>query len=430
MKNTTKRLDYKWVIAVLSFFLILTAVGFMSTPRSLFIVPITEALGISRTAYSLNDTARYVSGAVVNLFFGVLVARFGAKKLALAGFLTLCASALCYTLADNVVVLCLGGFLLGVGGSWTSTSIISYVINHWFTTHKGTIMGAVLAASGVGGAVATQILSPIIESGPFGYRNAYWLTIAILLAFSVLLFFFFKDKPDSPITPAVTTKKERSQDWSGIEFSEAMKKWYFYGIIAVVFLSGMILQGTYGIAGAHLKDAGLEPTLAATVISANAVFLSIFKFLTGVVYDKWGLRVTVSLCMLSSVVGSIFLVLVTPTPIGITCAFGYSALSALALPLETIALPLYANDLFGQKSVDHMVGIFASVLYGGFACSSIILNALCDAFGSYNVGIIACSIGIALVWVFVNIVITSAYREKKHLLEEADDQQSAQETSV
>lgn len=420
MKNCKKQLEYKWVIAILGFLMIFLALGFMSVPRSLFIVPITEALGISRTAYSLNDTARYVSGAITNLFFGVLVARFGAKKLAITGFLTLCASALCYALAGNVFVLCLGGFLLGVGGAWTSTSIISYVINHWFSEHKGTIMGGVLAASGVGGAAATQILSPIIESGPYGYRNAYWVTIAILLAFSVVLLIFFKDKPDTPITPSATAKKQRSQDWSGISFSAAMKKWYFYGIIAVVFLSGMILQGTYGIAGAHLKDVGLKPELAAIVLSVNSVFLSVFKFLTGVVYDKFGLRTTVTTCMSSSVIASILLVLVNPTPLGVACAFGYSILSALALPLETIALPLYAGDLFGHKSVDHLVGIFAAVLYGGFAVSSVILNAISDIFGSYNVGIIGCSIGIALVLILTQVVISAAYREKKHILEAED----------
>jgi len=281
-------------------------------------------------------------------------------------------------------------------------------------------MGAVFAASGVGGAAATKILSPVIDSGISGYRYAYGLIVIILLVFTLLLLIFFKDKPNEPITPAGNTKKKRLQEWSGIEFSVAMKKWYFYGIIAVVFLSGMILQGTYGIAGAHLKDSGLDSSLVATVISLNSVFLSIFKFLTGVIYDKWGLRVTVSACMISSVVSSIALVLVSPTPLGITFAFAYSILSALALPLETIALPLYAGDLFGQKSTDHMIGIFASVLYAGFAVSAIALNAIYDLFGSYDIGIIACSIGIALVLVLTHIVISAAYREKKRLLDEAD----------
>ena len=60
--------------------------GFCSSSKSLYISAITEALSISRSTFSINDSCRYIATSIVNLFFGVLIGRFGARKLIAAGF--------------------------------------------------------------------------------------------------------------------------------------------------------------------------------------------------------------------------------------------------------------------------------------------------------------------------------------------------------
>ena len=67
---------------------------------------------------------------------------------------------------------CIGGILLGLGFSCTTTTMVGSIINKWCCESKGTIMGAVLAANGIGGAIAIQIITPVTETGVFGYRNA------------------------------------------------------------------------------------------------------------------------------------------------------------------------------------------------------------------------------------------------------------------
>ena len=88
MKNNLekkRRFDYKWVVIGVSFLMVFTSLGFCSSPKGLFIDPITETLEIGRTEYSVTDTMRYVATAVLNLFFGTLIVKFGPKKLAIAG---------------------------------------------------------------------------------------------------------------------------------------------------------------------------------------------------------------------------------------------------------------------------------------------------------------------------------------------------------
>ena len=143
----TKKFDYKWVIVAISFLMVCVSLGFCSSTKSLFLGTVTEYLGVDRGVFSINDSCRYIATAVLNLFFGVMVAKFGPKKLILAGIFCLIGAMVVYATATNIILFYLGGTLLGIGFSWTSTTMVGYVVNIWCKENKGTIMGAILASN-------------------------------------------------------------------------------------------------------------------------------------------------------------------------------------------------------------------------------------------------------------------------------------------
>jgi dipicolinate synthase subunit A len=61
MEKKNRRFDYKWVVVALCFMMVLVCLGFCSSPRSLMIDPISKALGIDRSVYSITDSCRYAS---------------------------------------------------------------------------------------------------------------------------------------------------------------------------------------------------------------------------------------------------------------------------------------------------------------------------------------------------------------------------------
>ena len=126
-----KKSNYKWVVVAACFLMIFTCLGFGSSTKPLMLKPITESLGIERSLFSINDSFRYITTSIVNIFFGALIAKFGARKLIGFGFLALTGSALCYALATHVLVLYLGGMLLGMGFSFTTTTMVGFVVNKW-----------------------------------------------------------------------------------------------------------------------------------------------------------------------------------------------------------------------------------------------------------------------------------------------------------
>ncbi len=415
-----KKLDYKWVVVGVCFLTVMITLGFCSSTKSLYLDVVTKKLGIDRSLFSLNDTFRFVANAIVNLFFGTLVMKFGTKKLMLAGILSLTGSMVCYATANSLFMFYLGGVLLGIGFSWTGTTMIGCVINKWCKENRGTIMGAVLAANGIGGAIAIQLLSPIIEAGGESYRNAYLISGLAVLFVGVLLLIFMREAPKfyTSSVPVHKKKKGRGEPWPGIPYARAKATPYFYVALVCIFFTGFCLQGITGIAKAHMRDVGLTAEYVAYAMSFHSLALAGFKFLTGIIYDKFGLRFTTSMCSITASAVMLLLALITNSPAGMAIAMIYSIFSSLALPLETIMLPIYASDLFGEHSYEKVLGIFVSVNVCGYALGSPAVNLCFDLVGTYKPILFVCSAIMLTVTVIMQFVVSKAHKLRAEVVAE------------
>ncbi len=390
-EQTKKKLnfDYTWIIIGLCFLIVAVSLGLCSSGRNLYLTAITDALDIPRGAFSLTNTIRFFTTTVFNLFFGKLVYRFGTKKLVCAGFICLISFALINSVANNLFVFYLGSIFLGIGISWTGTTIMSAVVNKWCKSNKGTVTGAILAANGIGGAIAVQIISPIIfaEGKPFGYRTSYLLVAIVLAVVLALVVIFFRESPKGDNEKIVVGKKKRKsrgQGWVGMDYRTAVRKPYFYLAILCMFFTGMALQGIGGIALPHMYDIGLAKAFVATVSSVSSVLLTLSKFSTGFMYDKLGIRTSMNISLGCAFVSILGLVLITNSSAGQIIALVRSVFSAVALPLETVMLPLFAMEFFGNKEFEKFVGMFAAASTAGFAIGSPLGNLCYDILGDYN----------------------------------------------
>ncbi len=430
-----KKFDYTWVIVVVCFLSVCICLGFCSSGRTMYLTAITDALGIKRSAFSVSDTVRFMTTSIASLFFGRLVNKFGTKTLMCTGYVLLIGFALLSSVSEHLIGFYIAGMLLGLGLSWTGTAMVSVVINRWCKKNKGAITGAILAANGLGGAISVQILSPVIfeEGNLFGYRNSYRIIASILFVMLMLIVIFFRNAPKGeaaePI-PVGKEKKARGTGWVGMEYSQATKKPYFYLSILCVMFTGLSLQGLSGISTPHMYDIGLDKGFVATLLTINSLCLLSAKFLTGFMYDRIGIRKTMNICLACSFISIMTLVLLRNTPTGMVFALISVVFSAIGLPLETVMLPLFASDLFGNKSFDKMVGIFSAACTAGFALGAPLANLFYDIFGSYNIPFILFAVMLVFVTVTMQIVLNMAHRDRVEILraiEEAEKSQIAVE---
>ena len=268
----------------------------------------------------------------------------------------------------------------------------------------------VLGANGIGSAVATMVLSPIIASSAFGYRKAYFLIVPLLAVTGILASIFLSDPPDGSVTPQ--KKKARGQRWAGIDYSVIRRRPYFYAALLGVFLTGMMLQGASGVDKAHMIDVGLDETFVTGILSMGSLILTCGKFLTGACYDRFGLRVTMLVCDVLAVLTMLTLAIVAPSSSGMTYALIHCVCSPLALPLETVMLSLITNDMFGDASFNKVLGIVTAVNYAGFAVYSPLVNLCYDVFGTYVPILYAFAIMMAAVAVIFQFAITAAHKDR------------------
>ena len=407
------RFSYQWVIIACCFLMIFTALGFGSTPRKLFMVAVPKALGVDYGPYSFSDTFRYGVTAIVNLFFGTLVTKFGPRKLIGSCFVLLTLSMLTLAAAESLPVIYLGSALLGAGLTMTSTTMSSYVVNLWCKKNKGAVTGLVLCANGLGGATAMQVLSPIINESVFSYRSAYRLAALIMLAVGFVIVLFFRNSPQADAAlPAAGKKQPKGNVHEGITLQQALHKPYFYIAAVCIFLTGMVLQSIVGSDANHMTQAGLNQQSIAAALSIHALVLSASKFLTGALYDRKGLKITMFICDLAALLTLLLLIFINDSASGRMMAYGYSVASAIALPLETIMLPLITAELFGQKSYAQMLGIISAINTLGFSFGPPFTNFVFDALGTYVPVFWAYVLVMALVTAAFLYALTAAARER------------------
>ena len=421
-----RKFEYKWVILAACFLMTFFALGFCSGNKGLYLSAITEALQLPRSLFSINDSFRYVSSAVLNLFFGTLLYKFGIRKMVAFGFISLAASMFIYSVANDILMFYLGGIMLGLGLTFTTGTMTSSIIRRWFKKDIGKYTGIVYAANGIGGALAAQIVSPMINNPDniFGYRDAYRLMSVILVVVGVIIVVALRERPKDETMEVVNlkSKKKRGASWVGMEYAQAIRRPTFYIAGLIVFLTGFMLQGINTVYAAHLKDSGLDPAYVATIASVFSLTLTVTKILVGAMYDRFGLKVVMLVCQLAGVVAFVAMIFIQSSMTGMVLAVVFALLYALSLPLETLVIPLIVNDLFGNASFDKILGMFIAMNYTGYALGAPIINLCYDMLGSYKPAFMLYS-ALMLVTLFIfRGVMNTANKDKEMILSQQTEE--------
>lgn len=400
--------NYKWVILVICFLMEFICLGFCSSNVGLYTKAVTEALNIKRSIYSLSSSIRYITQVIAALYFGKLVERFGVKKMACIGLSSLIGSVLTRAFATQFYHFYIGSVFWGIGVVFSGGTMAGTIIRRWFHQDVGRYMGIVMSANGIGGAIAAQIISPLINNGEtFGYRKAYLLSAAVAFIIAALVMIFLKAPPADIASPATQNgkKKPKGALWEGIPYALVKRKPYFYATAVMVFITGISLASIGSITLVYMADIGLPDSFIAIYATLSSLSLAFSKLLVGITYDKRGLRFTMLLCQLAAVLSFILKTILSNSVEGIVFAVIAVILTSFATPMETVMIPLITGDLFGLASYDKVLGILGAMNSLGLCLGSFLGDLCFDIFGTYipcfwffTVSMIAVAVGYRFVF--------------------------------
>lgn len=404
-------LDYKWIVAALTFLVMFVGLGFCSSAKNAYFQPVAEALGFSRGAFGLSDTFRYATTALTTMFFHRLVERFGTKKLLCAGLVFYAMSMLVNAVSNTLIGFYIGGIFLGLGVAFAASTMASVIINKWFVKNKGTVLGIVLAANAAGSAVAIMLLEPLIYSDGLGYKNAYFITAIAVAIVLVIIAIFYKDKKEDIVSAdSKEDKKERKEtEWEGFEYASLAKKPAYY--IVIISLAAYALMSVSPISTPHYKDIGFTGEFIALSLSIGSIGLAASKILVGIIYDRWGLKIAVNLCLFTALAAKLILFILTAEMKAL--AITYTVLISVATPLETVMISIIVLDLFGKKSFNKALAITTSLFTIGHALNAPLLNLPYDFMGNYNISFVASTAASVIIIFALNLSIISLKRDAK-----------------
>jgi len=392
----------KW-IALLLCFIATIAIFIPYVGYSTQIVTMMADLNMTYTMVGTLASASAVAGGIVLPFAGMLVDRWGAKKITVLGLFISAVGQVAFAYVPTFDAMLLSRIFLGAGIPLLFIGPYTLALR-WFdeSGKTGIAMGAMLATDGIGTLIALYAYSHVLNA--YGWRDGSALG-AIVLVVTMLVAIFFLKEPKHFQEPSTQPKVQSVFR----DFLVALT--HRNVLVAAVFLVGV--WGSYAVAiywvptvlmeenGWSESDAGLIGALYPLVGMICAVGF-------GLISDRLGRRKPL---MLISGIGMMLAFF--------GCAFAlanknYTLLAAM-LPISGLfaygGLPLaycLAADSVGIKLAATANGIIMSVgfLLGGVVYP-IVLGMVKDITGHYTDGFIAASVSL----VVLNVIAVLFARE-------------------
>lgn len=236
-------------------------------------------LGIGAADLGTLTAAYFVTFSLFQLPLGILLDRFGPRRVQACLLLSAALGAVVFAIGTNLTHLVIGRALVGFGVAGGLMSAMK-AIALWLPKERWALAnGVFMTAGGLGALAATLPVELALEH--YHWTVLFW-GLAALTAFASLLIFFIV--PERQSAPLPTTRLGQQLRECGRFLIDA-RFWRIAPVSMMGMASGMSIQGLW--AGPYLRDVGgLDRPGAAQVLFIMAAALTAGFTLTGIAADR------------------------------------------------------------------------------------------------------------------------------------------------
>ena len=381
--STKPRLHYAWVIAMVGFIIYWFAICIVSNCVGMFVTPVSEALGISRSAFSLTTTCVSIASMITSMFIGSLYKKFSIRKVMLVGSIVLPIAYGCLSIAPNIYAFYAISLVLGVCMCAVAQVGVSTLISNWFNEKRGLAIALAATGSGVGGIIMNPLIAALMTS--VGWRKTYFI-LACMMALTLIpcALFLIRSKPaDKGLEPYGGTPKDGGIDLqtAGMTAAQARKAPMFWLWVAICVIISASCVTVMQHSASYITDMGYEYAFAAKMASLITASLAVGKLVMGVLFDKLGTRPAATLSI------SIFIVALTLYCFAqntLVALYVAAAIIGFGLSFSTVAYSVVTQDLFGKLDFASIYGTIVIFTSLGSALGSPLVASVFDNLGTYR----------------------------------------------
>ena len=348
---------------------------------SIFVVPMTDAFGWSRTEMSGAVSLGGLLAAVVSPMLGPFVDRRGARLvlcLAVAGTGIACmALSLIQSLLLFYVLFCFarmiwaGPFDLGLYSA----------LNNWFVARRA-VATSIATLAQMSGLVALPLIAQIAMTG--SDWRAGWIAVGatVLIVGFVPCWLLLVRRPEdvglqpdrlvaSGATPIVEPRWSRA---------EAMRTPAFWLLSLYTMLVYPVQAGVSLHQAPHLIERGIPPMEAATVIAIFSALSAVASFSIGFLPRSWPVRWLMAASAACLCIGSLGLIGAS-SAVGAILAAGTFGVGIGGIMM---LLPMAWADYFGRESYGAIRGVVLAMQVTAQAAGPLVSGMLRDWTGNYT----------------------------------------------
>ena len=359
-----------------------------SLTLAVFIFPMSEDLGWSRTLIAGAASVGGLAATVASPVVGWALDRYGARVILTGSVLVMGLSTISLAWATVPIAFYLA---YGTGRVIFSSPMnigSSVVVSRWFVRRRGRATGILFLSHSLG-----MITFPLIAGLVIKYRGweDAWIVLGALVWVLALgpVSMLVRQSPESvgllPDGDLPTEQDDETlaespageQNWTLKEAMRTPTLW----LLALATGSLYLLQsGTNIHQGAYFLDQGLGVGVSAATLSMNAVFTGVGSLFWGWLVDKAPVRYTYAGVALMMAVALILFPIADTIVEALTVAaiFGMAVGGILVVPVVA-----YAN-YFGRQSLSAIRGVTEPLVSLGQAIGAVFSGIVYDVTGSYK----------------------------------------------
>lgn len=376
-----RRMHYGFIIVACCCLMMGVNVGLTFSCAGIFYRPVSESLGVAVGEFGIYMSVMYVTSTLMLSVAGRMLERWSARWIFTAACALMGLTFLSMSLYTDVWEFYLAGGVLGITLAFLLYLSFPTLVNRWFHTKVGLMIGICSAASGIGGMLFNPLAGWMITE--WGWRWAYGaFGVLILLAVTPLLALLLRDRPaDMGLLPyglaeaEYTAGTDRDNPKSeGMTYSQAARTPLFYALVLFAF----VMMGTSTLnlfIPGFVTDHGFSLEQASLTAASVMAGVTVGKLALGWINDRnclLGVLVTAGagmagLAVLLAGAGSL--------PLILSGAF----LFGWAYAGVTVQSAMLTRTVFGAKDYARIYAVMSIGLAAGGALASGGWGLLADA---------------------------------------------------
>lgn len=380
--------NYAWLVVGVTFVALLASAALRAAPGVL-IRPVELNFGWDRATISTTAAIGILLYGLVGPFAAALMQTLGLRRTMLGGLALMGAATFASLwMTQPWHYLITWGILSGIGSGAIAAVLGAAVVNRWFATRQGLVMGLLSAATATGSLVFLPVMAWLSNDG--AWRPVVWLVSLAILALIPIVWLLM---PESPA--AIGTRRHGEAE--GVALAEPSGKaspmlaihalvrgsrqpmfWLLFGTFFVCGLTTNGLIGTHFIA--FCGDRGIAPVAAAGLLSMMGIFDLIGTTASGWLTDRYDPKKLLVIYYAFRGLSLIALPFIQFDAVSLTIFAIFYGLDWIATVPPTMKL---SNQAFGERDGPIM---FGWVLVGhqlGAALAAFGAGATRQAYGDY-----------------------------------------------